>query len=272
MSKIFKHIGLIALMCFSFYLTDKTELVIKNNDDIMKKINEESKKYEQISIDAKIVEDTITPGTCSKIVNKEKSYYEMSKIGKYNTSLYEFEYKHPKISTLNNKKKYIIGGNNQLNNIYIFIKLTEENYEKIINRKYKNYNFYVTSEFFMNKKQYIERIVRNDNSILITNANFISLKKVSKEYQNITNKSIFCYLNNKDNAFLSNCSLIKSNSIYVQEKYYENYLLKIKKNLKNGLFVSVNFSTFDKEKEVFEKYIKSKGYNLSNVDKSINEC
>lgn len=271
MSKIFKHIGLIALMCFSFYLTDKTELVIKNSDDIMVKINEEYKRYEQEPIDAKIIGDTIVPGSCSKIVNKEKTYYEMSKIGKYNSSLYIFEYNLPKISITNNKTKYIINDSKQLKNIYVFINLTNENYNKIISKNYKNYNFHVTSDFFLNKKNVIEKIIKNNNSILITNTNFSDLKKINKEYKNILNKNISCYFATKNNEFLNNCNLLKSNSIYVQNNISNNYLLNLKEKMNNGLFISVNFNNFDKEKVVFEKYIKTKGYKMAVVD-NIDEC
>lgn len=272
MSNIFKHIGLICLMCFSFYLTDKTALVVKNNDDIMIKINEEYKKYEKEAKDAKIIENTIVPGICSIKVNKEKTYYEMSKIGKYNPNLYVLDFERPKISISTNKDKYIINDNNQFKKIYFFISLSHDNYKEIISNNYMNYNFYTTYDFIMNNKEAIEKILSNNNSVLITNTSFDNLKKVNNEYKKISNKNISCYFESENNKFLNNCNLINSNSILVSNIFNNNYLLKLKENLKNGLFISVSYNTFKKEKIVVEKYIKSKGYKLSLIDSNIEEC
>ena len=45
MKKQFQIIGVLTLIWFSFFCTERTIFVIKNNDDIMIKINEEKEKY-----------------------------------------------------------------------------------------------------------------------------------------------------------------------------------------------------------------------------------
>lgn len=272
MSKIFKHIGLITLVCFSFYITEKTQLVLKNNDDIMLKINEEYKKFNQEGKNAQIKGNKIIPGTCFKKVNKEKTYQEMLKLGKYNSDFYVYDYEYPEISIINNRNKYIIRDNNYEKNIYIFINLNYKNYEEILSNKYKNYNFYTTSEFFLNNQNIIEKIIKNKNSILITKTEFSLLKKANKKYNEILDKNISCYFKDEDNKYINDCSLIKNNSIYVEKNYKVNNLLNLKKNLVPGLFISFEYSSYSKEKQIIEKYIKTKGYQLSIIDESISEC
>ena len=51
MKKQFQIIGVLTLIWFSFFCTERTIFVIKNNDDIMIKINEEKEKlakYEEM--------------------------------------------------------------------------------------------------------------------------------------------------------------------------------------------------------------------------------
>lgn len=272
MSNLFKSIGLIALMCFCFYLTDKTILVIKNNDELMIRINEEYSNFETKEISAIIDKDTIIPGICSKKVDKEKTYYEMSKIGEYNNNLYVYEYINPKVSLNNNIDKYIISDNKKSKKIYIFIELNNNNYKEILERKYKKYNFYTSDDFFLNNKNIINKLVTNNNSILMIKTNFSNLKKINSEYYDISTKNISCYFKEKNNEYINNCSLIKSKSIYTTKIINENYLLNLKKSITNGLFISVNYESFKKEKNIIEKYIKSKGYSLATIDYDIDEC
>ena len=71
MKKQFQIIGVLTLIWFSFFCTERTIFVIKNNDDIMIKINEEKEKYNTKSTDSIIIKDTIIPGLSGNIVNEE---------------------------------------------------------------------------------------------------------------------------------------------------------------------------------------------------------
>ena len=64
-------------MCFSFFITEKTTLVVQNVDDLMAEIKENSSKYNKPSINAKIEKNEIIPGVCEKKVNLIKSYDKM---------------------------------------------------------------------------------------------------------------------------------------------------------------------------------------------------
>ena len=62
MKETIKMIGLITLICFSFFYTDKVINVINEQDPIMIKINEVKDKYNIPSINATTTKDTIIPG------------------------------------------------------------------------------------------------------------------------------------------------------------------------------------------------------------------
>ena len=69
MKKIIKGIGLITLIIFTFFYTDKVLKVVREEDSIMMKINDIKDKLTIEPTDAIIIEDTIIPGLNGKKVN-----------------------------------------------------------------------------------------------------------------------------------------------------------------------------------------------------------
>ena len=70
MKKIFQFIGLISLICFSFFITEKTSVVVSDLDEIMIEIKANYKKYKTDSKNAIIENNTIIPGIREKEVIK----------------------------------------------------------------------------------------------------------------------------------------------------------------------------------------------------------
>ena len=77
MRKLFQILGLISLICFSFFMTEKTALVVSDMDEIMIEIKANYKNYKTEAINAIIEDNTIIPGICAKKVNINKSYKNM---------------------------------------------------------------------------------------------------------------------------------------------------------------------------------------------------
>ena len=50
MKRLFQVIGLIGLLAFSFFLTDKTAIVVKNMDEVMQKIKTYMKQKEKMQL------------------------------------------------------------------------------------------------------------------------------------------------------------------------------------------------------------------------------
>ena len=112
MKKFFEYLGLITLVCFSFFYTEKTTSVVKELDDIMIKIKEVAPNYNIEVKEAIIKENTIIPGISGKVVDINASYQSMRKLGAFNENYLEYESIKPKELLKNNLDKYIISGNN----------------------------------------------------------------------------------------------------------------------------------------------------------------
>ena len=273
MHKYFEYIGIVALLLFSFVLTEKTTMITKDIDEIMIEIKDNYSNYNSKGMDATINGKYIVPGRCEKKVNISKSYNKMRKIGFYNSDNYIYNIHKPSINIYNNYNKYIISGNKTLNNIYFFIELNTSNIKYLKLYRFNNYNFIVSSDFYLNNKKIINELEKNNNSILISQVSKKQYKKVSNDYFLDTNKRIYCYNNNENNNFLNLCSKYKSNTIGNIKSNSFNYLYNIKSNLYNGIFIKLSLNDeLVNELSSIDKYINMKGYNIKNIDDNLGEC
>ena len=272
MSKIFEYIGLISLVCFSYIITEKTSTVAKNMDEIMINIKSNYTKYEEKPIDALINDNDIIIGNCGRYVDINKSYLEMKKKGIYDDKLYQYKYVYPNIRLNNNYDKYIVSGSRYKNYIYIFIHIDEKNKNLLNNYEFTNYNFIVNNTFYFNNYSLINRLMNNNNSILIEETNFKDFKKISNHYKKYYKSTIYCYNNNND-VFLELCNSNESGTIKNIDIYRNNYLYHLKSNLKNG-----NFYNFSLNKELInsikliDNYLNQRGFYKSNIDINLKEC
>ena len=69
MKNILKSIGLLALIVFSFFYTDKVMNVVNNQDEIMIKLKSIEDNYKIEAIDATISDDTIVPGINGRVLD-----------------------------------------------------------------------------------------------------------------------------------------------------------------------------------------------------------
>ena len=272
MRRVFEYTGLFTLMCFSFFITEKTSTIAKNTDNIMLTIKNEYANYETLAVDAKIDGDRIIPGICGRKVNINDSYNKMKKIGLYDDSLYQYNYDVPKISSLNIYDKYIQSDNLASNAVYLFVKLNNSNQKFVEKYDFKNYNFIVDSAFFEENKGLIKRLLKN-NSIVIAKTSFKDYKKIDKLYLESKGSHIYCYNDDKNNEFLLNCSSNKSSTIGGVKEISEQYLLNVKKQIGNGRFIGLELtSALINNIKLIEDYIASKGMNISQIDISLKEC
>ena len=246
-------------------------MLAKEMDEIMIKIKSNKDKYEYSSIDASINGNHIIPGKCGMKVNIDKSYNEMKKIGIYDYHLYQYDYYLPKVNIYNNKDKYIVSGNKYKNNIYIFIELNNLNMKYIYESNFTNYNFIVTSIFYLNNIDVIEYLYQNNNSILIKDTSYKNYKNILKKYKSISNKNIYCYTSN--NNYHKLCTSNGSLTIKSLEQITNNYLYNIKRILNNGSFINIELSNnYLIYKNEIEKYIEKKGLYISNIENNLIEC
>ncbi len=272
MRKLFEYIGLITLMCFSFFITEKTSMIAKNTDEIMLTIKDKYKDYETESVDAVINDDTIIPGSCAKKVNINRSYNKMRKVGIYDDKLYEYTYELPLVSLVKNYDKLIVSGNHSIPNVYFFLEINNANKSLLEKYDFDNYNFILTDKFYHDNRTLVNKMIKH-GSIVISSTNFKSYKALAKEYRNKTNNSLYCYNDVGDNDFLNSCSANNSGSIGKMIEIDQNYFLNIKKRLKNGQFIKLTLKEeLIDSLPLIEEYIESKGLKISSVDKGLKEC
>lgn len=279
MKKAFQIIGLISLTCFSFFITEKTALVVNNMDDIMIEIKDKMDSYKSDSIDAIISDNTIIPGINGKTVNINKSYKNMKSSGYFSENLFVYDYVKPKISLNDNMDKYIIKGNPNKRMIsLIFILNGEDNINEILN-VLNNYNvkstFFVDYNWFSNNTELVKSIIDKGHIIspLMTDYNDTNfewmdmvIKKVNKQNTN------FCYNTNNNQSNLDICKLRGNytvSPIIISDK---TPLVDIKNKIESGsLFVLSNNKEVRKELSTIIIYIKSKGFKLVNLEEHILE-
>ena len=87
MKKFFEYIGLLTLIGFSFFYTERTTSVVKELDDIMIKIKAEAPNYYKKVEEAIIKDNTIIPGISGREVDINSSYSKMRKLGVFNDIL-----------------------------------------------------------------------------------------------------------------------------------------------------------------------------------------
>ena len=249
---------------FSFFYTSKTSMVIKNMDDIMIKIKEEKSSNYIKPMDAFIDDDTIIPGISGKEVNINESYDAMKKVGTYSSNLLQYKIIRPNISIFNNYDKYIIKGNPLKNQVTLIFKGYNNQIINILDKYNVKANFF-TDEMDDN---ILSLVSKGYNIGSINNKTWLStlvMKTANQKYG-------YCYLEEKDKEVLQMCSMNKYFVIKPSIIIKTTPTISIKKNLEPGSILSmdINKETIN-ELEYIIKYIKSKGYEIVNLETLLEE-
>lgn len=279
MKKAFQMIGLISLTCFSFFVTEKTSLVVKEMDNIMIEIKAKKDKYKSDSVDAIVEEDNIIPGIRKREVNVNKSYKAMKSNGYYSDKLFVYDYIKPKISLTDNIDKYIIKGNPQKRMVSLIFKIEQDEDITDILKIINNYNvkstFFVNYNWFSNNNQLIEQLINEGHIVAplledYRDSNFEWMDTILKK---INKQSIgFCYNLNKNKDNLDECVLKNNYTIKPIEISENTPLLDIKEKLESGSLLSLKVnSQVKKELSTIIIHIKSKGYKLVNLEENVLE-
>ncbi len=278
MKKIFQIIGLISLTCFSFFLTERTALVVSDMDEIMIQIKNEKDKFSTEPIDSIIEDNTIIPGVNGRKVNINKSYKNMKINGFYHENLYVYDYTKPKVSLTDNKDKYIIKGNPSKRVVSLIFKVNMNDDIDSILDIINNYNikstFFVEELWFENNKEKINEMIRDGHNIGIltndyTTSNFELINITLKD---MNHKNNYCYQEEENKTNIDICKIKGNYTIMPTLISSTTPLSDIKDKLESGSLLSLKInSQVKKELSTIIIYIKSKGYKITNLDENILE-
>ena len=279
--KILRLIGILFLLCFSFFITEKTVTVVKEYDDIMIELNDKRENYYTKPIETKIEKDTIIPGIRGKQLDIDKSYSQMRRYGKFEESLIEYDDIFPKIRWTEHRDKYIISGNASKNMVSLIFLLEKDSKVDTILKELRSQN--VKAIFFANSN-WLEKNI-SKLSLLLEDGHELGNYGYNEDYENysflwidnllskITEQPYkYCYTDKKDDKILKNCSKNKHYTIMPQINLDKNYYTNIKKQVKSGSLITLKVNQELEDKlSLILKYILSKGYKIESLSNHLEE-
>jgi len=279
MKNIFKFFGLLSLIGFSFFYTDKVMDVVLEQDNIMIDINRVKDQYIILPVDASILEDGMIPGMNGREVNVEKSYNNMRSIGVFQTNYFVFDKIKPSVSMLDNYEKYIIQGNNSKHMVsLIFIlkddKYLDELYEIIVQKNIK-VNFFVDYKF-LNTNSTMVKEFKNANiysygsngeyspDTLLFSNNLI--ERITKQ------EACFCLTKERNERTLDLCAKNEMFTIipnlYIKTGIYN----EVRDKVSSGSMLLIDINSYNiEELEITIDYIRAKGLKISYLSELLNE-
>ena len=279
MKNIIKFLGLLSLICFSFFYTDKVMDVALEQDKIMISINNVKDDYREDAIEAIIDNDTIIPGISGREVDIEKSYSNMKSIGLFHENYLVFKDVMPKTTLDDNMDKYIIKANGSKQIIsLIFIVDNDSDFNMICNiAKSKNVkvNLFLDYEYLNKKINNLNKITdisiysygedgkyTKDNIIYTNNL----IERITKK------KANYCLVTNKNNSNLKVCSDNKNYTIYPNLIIKNNLLSIVKNGVSKGdlILIDINKNNINQLPSAIE-YINAKGLEFEYLDEILSE-
>ena len=263
MKKFLSYFGAISLVITSFIISEQTALVVKETDEIMIKIKEESKKYNKEAIDAKIDKNVIIPGLDGKEIDINKSYNEMKKIGIYNPNYLKYKTTHPKKTLTKIYNKYIEKGNKEKKMVSLIFLIKKnkrrEKIMRIIEKQKIKVTFLIDSEWIEQNKTLTLELQKKGHEISILN----NEKKSSQ--------TKYCYVENENENVLEKCYNKRMYTLKPNIIIKKSLINETKQKIESGSFIAIKINErTNEELEMTINYIKSKGLRLVNISENNN--
>lgn len=257
MKKYEKYILFSILVLLSFYTTNKTANLVRNQDPILKEIRNISLEKKEDFVNAVIEDDYIIPGMYGSIIDELKSLAKMKEQDVFNNLYLVSQPIKPDISLSDNLDKIIIKGNSKKQQVSFVI--DENSSKKIKDYLVKNSikaSLLITKDNF-SKDSYFEQI-NNDFK------NYKELDKTLKKNKINTN---ICVLDNNN----SNLKFCKSKKKYLVKPgmFLDNAnIIEIKTKLDSGSIIYIKDATY---LDCLVEYIKSKDLKIVPLSQLISE-
>ena len=126
MKDIVKAIGLITLICFSFFYTEKIASFVLESNELYQEIDNKKEEYLVASVNAQIDGEYIIPGLNGLEVNVKDSYFNMKDINVFNEYYLLYDIVYPSISLNDYKDKIIKQGNTKKHSISFILEYDEK--------------------------------------------------------------------------------------------------------------------------------------------------
>lgn len=253
--KIFKGMGIIAVVMFSFYYTERIANFVLEKNNLYQEIESKKSIYEVESVAATINDETMIPGLYGKSVNVKTSYYNMKSLQTFNSYYLVYQDTVPEVSMEHNKDKIIMQGNSGKNSVALVLE-----YDQKIIDYLKNYKFSVLVDMntFHNTVTY-EQINNEVND-------FQKLESLINKYASFNPN--LCVLNGGNEKV---CRAEKKYLIKPNKELSDSTYLELKDNIHSGDIVLIKKNTKLSNIEVVVKSILYKDYDLNYLSQHISE-
>lgn len=256
MKKFYKSIGLVAIMLFSFYYTEKIAIIMQNKSPIMQSINEIEEDYLVSATDATINGNYIVPGIMGRMINKTKSYVNMKAFGIFNEYYLIFDDVKPDISLEDHKDKIIREGNKEKKTVALLLEERNTSIEKYLEENKINASILITEETYQNNS-YLEQI-NNDSQ---NYKNVESLLNKSNQNKNL------CYIKNINSNFCE-----KEQKYLIEETFsLGTNIIEAKSKISSGAIILIKKTASLDNFKLLLKEINFKGLEITTVSQLINE-
>lgn len=185
MNKYIKVCGIILLMIFSFYYTEKVALYVQNNTPLKKEIITYKQDNAVEYVNAQINGEYIIPGINGLEVNVDKSYSKMKSYNVFSERYLIYDEVKPEVSVSNYKNKIINLGNARKNAISIIVS-RQNKYVSYFDSNSINYDYVDKTNYCIklsdsncsnNNMQIVEP------TLVLSNSNFLKrLSEIKKGY------------------------------------------------------------------------------------------
>lgn len=273
MKKKIEYILMLILFALSLIYTNSATNIIKKEDPIMKSIMKNKNAYKIESVNAKIENDTITPGVNGCEVDINKSYQNMKKINEYTDKMLKYKDLIPEITISNVYNKYITNGNDTKREVSIIVNI-DEKIDEVVTMANDNkikINMFIDSEILKNGPIKIEKTyIHIYNGGVNNNYDDITIEWMNDIIEDNYNESKYCINKNKNDNNLMICARNKMHTINPNLIVTHSNLYNIKSLITNGSIIYFDKNNINNIKSI-SNYILSKGYKIVFLDELLNE-
>lgn len=279
MKKIFQVMGLFTLICVSFFVTEKTVSVIKEQDEVMIKIDSIKDSYRVDSVDAFISGNTIIPGVMGREVDVDKSYINIKRMGYFDDKFLIYKDVLPSVSISNNYDKYINRGNPSKNSVSLVFVLKSDDKINLLRNILKDtkVNYYVDIDYLNNNLKLVKELGSESEiynygylgnyseSLLIFGNNLIM--------RNTNNSSDFCLSKDFSADVIKVCAGVKNHTIIPNIIVDSNPYSEVKNNIVSGsiILMEINDTVLGEISNIIN-FITSKGYKIVGLSELLSEA
>ena len=276
--KLVKVFFILLLSLFSFYYTNKSIELVREQDPIMKTIRTTSNKYNVSPVNAEIKHNKIIPGISGKEINYVETYTKMKQYGTYNEILTTLQETKPTVSINNYYDKYVISGNPIKRSVALVFKLENDSFKEILNILNNNNvsgTFFIDGLYLENNSKTINSLTNHELELLNYNNTYDEIYfSSSKDYlESLTNRNLkYCYTEKENIELINLCQKQKLHTIIPTIQIKTSLYQEVKEQLTNSAIISIPITgNTKKELDITIKYIKSRGYTLEKLEDLLNE-